>query len=172
MIKKYCYEYPRPMLTADTVVFDLRNGLSVLLIQRGIEPYKESWALPGGFVGTDENLKDAALRELREETSIEDIDLYQFMTVGTPDRDPRGRCVTVVYSGIYVGLEEPCSGDDAKSVSWFLLKNLPSLAFDHKEIIVRTLQKWVSNSKDKGYREAFVEALKLVNLRDTELYPL
>lgn len=172
-IKKYCYEYPRPMLTADIVVFNLRNGLvSVLLIQRGFDPYKGSWALPGGFVEMDENLKDAAMRELREETLIEDIDLYQVMTVGTPDRDPRGRCVTVVYSGIYVGRENPCAGDDAESVLWFSLNNLPSLAFDHKEIIVRTIQKWISVSKDKEYRDDFVRALKFINLRDTELEDL
>ena len=173
-IKKYCYEYPRPMLTADTVVFDLRNGLvSVLLIQRGIDPYKGSWALPGGFVDMDEDLKDAAMRELVEETSIEDIDLYQVMTVGTPGRDPRGRCVTVVYSGIYVGREDPCAGDDAQSVSWFPLNNLPVLAFDHKEIIVRTIQKWISVSKDKEYRDNFVSALKFINFSDSGLeYPL
>ncbi len=172
-IKKYCYEYPRPMLTADIVVFDLRNDLvSVLLIQRRFDPYKGFWALPGGFVEMDENLKDAAMRELAEETSIEDIDLHQVMTVGTPGRDSRGRCVTVVYSGIYSGREDPSAGDDAQSVSWFPLNNLPALAFDHKEIIVRTVQKWISVSTDKGYRESFAGALKFISICDSGLEDL
>ncbi|MCK5313520.1 MAG: NUDIX hydrolase, partial [Anaerolineales bacterium] len=94
----YTYKYPRPALTVDVVAFTIRaNSLSVLLIQRAGEPYQGSWALPGGFVNIDEELETAASRELEEETGVKGAYLEQLFTYGQPQRDPRGRVVTVAY---------------------------------------------------------------------------
>ena len=95
----YSYEYPRPLLTVDCVVFGLdeSNKLRVLLIQRAFDPYAGFWALPGGFVKIDEDLEMAARRELQEETGVKDIYIEQLYTFGNFDRDPRGRVVSVAY---------------------------------------------------------------------------
>ncbi len=164
--KKYCYKYPRPMLTVDTVVLNFKETVLVLLVKRKYNPYAGCWALPGGFVEMNEDLKDAALRELTEETSIDDIDLFQVMTVGTPGRDPRGRCVTVVYSGGYSGKKDPHAGDDAESVKWFALKKLPDLAFDHEKIILTTIAKWIASSKKQDQIDRLTDALKDIKLPD------
>jgi len=88
----YTYEYPRPAVTVDCLLFGLdnTNQLKVLLIQRANDPYKDSWALPGGFVDMEEDLKTAALRELQEETGVKDVFMEQLYTFGQPNRDPRG----------------------------------------------------------------------------------
>src|SRR5689334_8085891 len=92
----YTYDYPRPMVTVDIVVFTIQDDdLKVLLIKRGIEPFKGAWALPGGFVGEDESLEAAAKRELFEETHVENVYLEQLYTFGEPGRDPRGRVISV-----------------------------------------------------------------------------
>ncbi len=140
MVKKgkYVYEWPRPMVTVDAVVFALNEGeVSVLLIQRGNEPFKGLWALPGGFIEIDEELDDAVARELAEETGIRGIQLEQIHTFGTVGRDPRGRQISVVYMGIITGNKESVrSGDDASKAQWFELDKVPeTLAFDHREII-------------------------------------
>src|SRR5581483_12328951 len=94
----YSYEYPRPSLTVDCVVFGLdEENLKVLLIERDLEPFKGKWALPGGFVRLDETLDEAARRELREETGVTNVYLEQLYTVGDINRDPRERVVTVAY---------------------------------------------------------------------------
>ena len=94
----FTYEYPRPALTVDCVVFGLdEQDLKVLLIERDLEPFKGKWALPGGFVRMDEDLEQAARRELREETGLEGVFLEQLYTFGDPGRDPRGRVVSVAY---------------------------------------------------------------------------
>jgi 8-oxo-dGTP diphosphatase len=132
------YKYPRPALTVDIVTFTLREStLSVLLIQRGGEPYKGKWALPGGFVKMGESLERSAERELFEETGIGDVYLEQLYTYGDPDRDPRGRVITVAYFAI-IPSDRPLresGGSDATQASWFPIDELPELAFDHTEII-------------------------------------
>ena len=94
----YCYEYPRPAVTVDIILFTfVENDLKVLLIERKHDPYAGTWALPGGFVEMDEELHAAALRELAEETNVTDVYLEQLYTFGEPLRDPRTRVITVAY---------------------------------------------------------------------------
>lgn len=139
----YVYNYPRPAVTTDIAVFR-QNGeqLQVLLIQRLNAPFKDQWALPGGFVDEDEALEHAALRELKEETHIEGIELRQMHAFGKPGRDPRGHCVSIVYTGwLPKNARPPKAGDDAKTLQWFDFTKLPKLAFDHDEIMVMAIQK-------------------------------
>jgi 8-oxo-dGTP diphosphatase len=132
----YTYNYPRPALTVDAVVFR-KDGqdLKVALIQRKDPPFKKMWALPGGFVDIDETLAQAVHRELLEETGLKCIHLKQLHTFGAIGRDPRGRTVSVVYYG-YVNHDQKLkAGDDAKKAGWFSVHKLPELAFDHQEIL-------------------------------------
>lgn len=132
---KYIYDWPRPMVTADALVFAVCGGRkSVLLIKRGNEPYKGLWAIPGGFVEMDEELETAAKRELFEETGIEGVELKQMHAFGTVGRDPRGRMITIVYTATLDKEIEPKAGDDAAEAKWFNVQNLPELAFDHSEV--------------------------------------
>lgn len=133
----YTYAYPRPAVTVDIIIIDEKNDSSdILLIERKNEPFKNQWALPGGFIDIDEEISDAAYRELKEETSISDIKLTQFYTFGKVGRDPRGRTISVVYSGILQNKNQKINaGDDAKNLQWFSLEKLPNLAFDHEQII-------------------------------------
>jgi len=134
----YTYQYPRPAVTVDIIIIKNKaQEKEILLIERGIEPFKGMWALPGGFVEMDETLKQAAIRELKEETGLEDISLIQFKTYGDPNRDPRHRTISIVYYNILKpgSNPKPFAGDDASKVKWFQLSNLPDLAFDHKKII-------------------------------------
>ena len=135
---KYIYEWPRPMVTADAVVFAVSAGKTeVLLIERKNEPFKGQWAVPGGFVETDEELEDAAARELAEETGLTGIKLEQMRTFGTVGRDPRGRMITIVFMGIATeGQDKIRAGDDAAKAQWFDTENLPkNMAFDHNEMV-------------------------------------
>lgn len=132
---EYCYEYPRPMVTVDTLLLSKSSTSEILLIQRKNNPYKNKWALPGGFVDMDEDLETAAKRELLEETGVEIIHLQQFKTYGTPERDPRGRTISIVFIA-HVDHPIPAKGmDDALFAHWFDVQNLPELAFDHLRII-------------------------------------
>jgi 8-oxo-dGTP diphosphatase len=133
----FTYEYPRPALTVDCVVFGFDGaGLQVLLIRRGIEPFLGAWALPGGFVLMDEDLETAARRELEEETGLKGVFLEQLKTFGEPGRDPRGRVVSVAYFALVRPDQHPAKGDtDASEAAWFLSEDLPELAFDHAEIL-------------------------------------
>ncbi len=133
----YTYEYPRPMVTVDAVVFAIRDGaLNVLLIERGIEPYAGTWAIPGGFVEMQETLAVAAVRELEEETGLTGVRLQQFHTFAEPGRDPRGRSVTPAFWGFLEdGAREVAGGDDASAAAWYCIDALPELAFDHALII-------------------------------------
>lgn len=133
---KYVYDWPRPMVTADAAVFAFFDGRArLLLVRRGQEPFPGRWALPGGFVEMDEDLEDAAARELAEETGLRDVALEQLQTFGRPGRDPRGRVITVVYFGIAEHNRAQIeAADDATDARWFDIESLPGMAFDHEEI--------------------------------------
>ncbi len=132
----FTYQFPHPAVTVDIIIFRLsENTPEVLLIKRKNEPYKDLWALPGGFVDQDEALEKAAARELEEETSLKDILLTQMHTFGNPGRDPRGHTVSVVYVGYLTEGATPKPGDDAAETAWFKLDNLPAMAFDHNTIV-------------------------------------
>ena len=132
----YCYEYPRPALTADCVVFaKAETGLKVLLVQRGNDPCKGQWAFPGGFMNMDETTAEAAKRELTEETGLVVGTIRQVGAYDCVDRDPRGRVITVAYVAVIGGLREVSGGDDAARAEWFSVDGLPHLAFDHEEIM-------------------------------------
>ncbi len=130
-------KYKPISLTVDTVIFaKTGEGIIVLLIKRKNEPFKEKWAIPGGFVDYDEELHDAARRELKEETGVTDAELEQVYTVGTLGRDPRGRTVSVVYSAfVDINKVNVQAGDDAKEAEWFKINELPDLAFDHRDVM-------------------------------------
>lgn len=139
----YAYEYPRPMVTVDAIVVRPGGGSGaggaggeILLVRRGREPFRGMWALPGGFVELDEDLPDAARRELLEETGLDVDTLEQFRTFGKPGRDPRGRQITVAYiAEVSREIPPPRAGDDAREAKWFPLEALPALAFDHAEVL-------------------------------------
>ncbi|GAB1856228.1 NUDIX domain-containing protein [Flavobacteriaceae bacterium MHTCC 0001] len=125
-------------VAVDAVVFgyESKNNLSVLLIKRGIEPFKGEWALPGGLVLNDESLEEAVERELKEETGITIDYLEQLYTFGKPNRDPRNRVVAVTYFALVKPNHFTIKADtDAADVKWFHLNELPKLAFDHQLVL-------------------------------------
>lgn len=133
--KNYCYKYPHPAVTSDCVIFGFDGlAIKVLLIQRGIEPYKGKWAFPGGFMQIDETAEECAKRELEEETGLKATSVEQFHTFSDVNRDPRERVITVAHYAL-VRLEEVKGGDDARSTQWFAMNEIPSLAFDHDRIL-------------------------------------
>jgi len=131
------YEYARPALTVDCVVFGLDDeDLKVLLIERDLPPFEGKWALPGGFVRVDESVDDAALRELQEETGVKKVFLEQLYTVGDLNRDPRERVVTVAYYALVrLSSHKVKAATDARQALWFAIDDLPKLAFDHDKIL-------------------------------------
>ncbi len=134
---KYRYRHPRPMVTVDAVILNIsRSDIRALLIKRGKEPFKDRYALPGGFVDMDEDLADAAARELAEETGLTGVNLLQLGAFGKPGRDPRGRNIAVAYLGTVDGrAPEVVGADDAAQAGWFRVNDLPPLAFDHDQIL-------------------------------------
>lgn len=125
-------------VAVDAVVFGYtsKEGLSVLLIKRNVQPFKDSWALPGGLVGDDESLEEAVQRELKEETGVNINYLEQLYSFGQPGRDPRNRVISITYYGLVKPEAFELYADtDAADVAWFNIKKLPELAFDHKEIL-------------------------------------
>jgi ADP-ribose pyrophosphatase YjhB (NUDIX family) len=144
--KEYCYEYPHPAVTSDVVVFTISsNKLKLLLIERGQDPYKGFWAIPGGFLESEEDLEQCARRELREETGLSDLYLEQLYTFGQPKRDPRERVVSVAYYALVPASgNSPQPASDAVSAAWFGLDELPTLAFDHAEIVKMAHKRVVS----------------------------
>lgn len=132
----HTYQYPRPALTVDCVVFGVDEALQVLLVKRDLDPYRGKWALPGGFVHVDETVDDAARRELREETGLEKVYLEQLYTFGALDRDPRERVVSVAYYALVrLSDHQVKAATDARDAAWFPMTDLPRLAFDHAEIL-------------------------------------
>lgn len=137
---KYSYKYPHPSVTTDCVIFGFDGSrLKVLLVERGVEPFKGKWALPGGFLRMDESAEQGALRELQEETGLKTAYIKQFHTFTDPDRDPRERVITIAYYAL-VCLQDVVAGDDAARAGWFALNEVPSLAFDHDRILRTALQ--------------------------------
>ena len=147
MAKKgnYVYDWPRPMVTVDAVVFTYRaDKAKVLLINRKDKPFKGKWALPGGFVGMDEELEDAAARELAEETGLAGVQLKQMHTFGKVGRDPRGRVISITFMGIAAKEQSMIkAGDDAAEARWFDIDKLPNnMAFDHNEVLKFAMKKF------------------------------
>jgi len=132
-------------VAVDAIVFGYSktDGVSVLLIQRKYPPFKDLWALPGGFILEKESLEDAVKRELQEETGIRVSYLEQLYTFGKPGRDPRQRVISVAYfalvkSSLYQELK---ASTDAEDVNWFTIKKMPPLAFDHREILQTAIER-------------------------------
>lgn len=163
---KYTYDYPRPAVTTDCVVFgyDPKGGLSVLLVERGLEPFKGCWAFPGGFMNMDETAEECVIRELQEETGlsiftdemqehndgnyISDAPVVskkhsgfvaQLGCFSDVNRDPRGRVVTIAFFTL-VQKSEVRGHDDAHEAKWFPINDIPSLAFDHEIILRKALK--------------------------------
>lgn len=136
-LQTYTYRYPRPALTVDAIV--LRHGaggVEVLLIQRDRPPFEGGWAIPGGFFDLDDvSVEAAALRELHEETGLELGRLELLGPYSAPDRDPRERVISLVYYGWAEADANPTAGDDARALAWHPLGQLPTLAFDHAQVL-------------------------------------
>lgn len=141
--KQWQSPYWHPAVTTDSVVFGFDGSqLNVLLIQRGVEPYKDAWALPGGFMRLDDkSARDCAYRELHEETDVDDIYMEEFKTFSDIDRDPRERVITIAFFALVVKDKyQVKGGDDARNAEWFPVKKLPELAFDHRAIVDQALE--------------------------------
>lgn len=167
----YTYEYPRPAVTTDCVIFgyDVKEGLSVLLIERGIEPYKGCWAFPGGFLNMDETTEMGALRELKEETGFDvKVDfLEQLGCFSDVDRDPRGRVITIAYYAL-VQKGAVKGGDDARNAQWYPIGEIPQLAFDHEKILRVALRRLKEKYKEMYNKEFTPE--RISELKPNEIF--
>jgi len=136
-------EYARPSVTADIIIFTIKdNNLKVLLVKRKLEPFKDMWAIPGGFVKLDESLENAAKRELMEETGVKEVYLEQLYTFGEPNRDPRERVITVAYFALVNSDNIKLRATtDVSDVKWFSVSQIPKLAFDHATILEYALKR-------------------------------
>jgi 8-oxo-dGTP diphosphatase len=169
----YSNEFPAFHVTCDLVVLSVRSGaLHVLLVRRGGEPFAGHFALPGGFVEIDENLEDAAYRELGEEAGVgrDDVILEQLAAYGEPDRDPRHRVVTVAWLALGADLPEPTAGSDAADARWVPIADAlgagepggggeprvlgEPLAFDHHRILADGVERARAKLEDTGYAAA------------------
>lgn len=151
----YSYAYPHPAVTTDAVVFSLRGGrLELLLIQRGGEPFKGHWALPGGFLTPDEDLDACVRRELVEETGVAVAELHHFANFSAPNRDPRERVISAAYWAFTPSEDlSPRGGSDADDARWFPVNAMPELAFDHVDVVERALE--ALRSRCESYRPLF-----------------
>lgn len=137
----YTYKYPHPAVATDCVIFGFDGmRLNILLIERGVEPFKGKWAFPGGFVKMDETADDGAKRELREETGLAPAFVEQFHCFSDPERDPRERVISIAYLAV-VRTADVKGGDDAAQARWFALDEVPQLAFDHESILRMAMSK-------------------------------
>ena len=154
-------EYPRPSLTADVIALGLGEGgrLSVLLIKRGRDPFKDHWAIPGGFCEPNESVEEAGARELKEETEIEGLELEQLGVYSAPGRDPRGWVVSVAFIGLVPShrFGEARGSDDASDAKWWPIEHRPGedppfvlqregektgrLSFDHDQMLTAALKR-------------------------------
>lgn len=142
-IEKYTYKYPRPAVSTDCIIFGYDGKkIKVLLIERGIEPFKGKPALPGGFVRENETAEACALRELYTETGVKDVYIEQLYTFSAINRDPRTRVISIAYfSLINLNHYQLKAGDDAKATQWFDIENIPALAFDHSAILQAAIER-------------------------------
>lgn len=134
----------QPFVTVDCVIFglDQSSELRVLLIKRAYEPFKDRWAIPGGFIKKGETLEAAARRELEEETGVKDIFIEQLYTFGSLERDPRGQVISVAYFALINLEEHPTSAaTDATEAQWFKLSECPDLPFDHNRILETAIKR-------------------------------
>ncbi len=143
--RKYCYDYPRPAVTADVVALagKKEEEISLLLIKRKKPPFLDTWALPGGFAEMDEDIEDTAIRELEEETGLKGIEVHQIGAFGKVGRDPRHRTVTVAFLSCLDRKAIVEANDDASDAQWFPLNDLPTLAFDHADIVKQGVELWL-----------------------------
>jgi 8-oxo-dGTP diphosphatase len=142
----YTYDYPRPSVTTDCVVFTRANDqLKVLLIQRASDPFKGMYAFPGGFLEMDEEPEDVARRELEEETGLKINEVIQIGAFGKVDRDPRGRTISIAFLCFINEAGAIKAASDAKEARWFNWADLPELAFDHKKIFSEAVEKFVDS---------------------------
>lgn len=133
-------ERERPSVTVDIVVIVPMDGKQrVLLVRRKNPPFEGCWAIPGGFVESNESLETAARRELVEETGLDPAQVEQLHAYGDPGRDPRGWTISIAFLAMLDEAQSqplrPRAGSDAAEVGWFALEDLPALAFDHGEIL-------------------------------------
>ena len=151
-------DYPKPSVTADIVVWAVRQGQPhLLLIQRRHWPYAGQWALPGGFMDITETIEEAARRELTEETGLVGVPLEPLHPFDAPGRDPRKRVITMAYVALLAGWDGDMStqaGDDAADARWWPVADLPPLAFDHDQILAaaRSHLKRRLLAEDLGHR--------------------
>ncbi len=170
----YTSEYPFFYVTVDVVILTIRDdALCALVVRRGEEPFQGKWALPGGFVRPDEDLFDAAVRELKEETDVStgEVRLEQLASFGTPDRDPRHRVVSVAYLAVLPNGPEPTAGSDADEAEWRLVDRLlrrrGQLAFDHFEILSAGVERARAKLEYSGLATEFVdEEFTVAELRE------
>lgn len=137
----YQYKYEHMAVTTDCVIFAYEDStLKVLLVKRGLEPYKGQWAFPGGFLKMDESAQEGALRELKEETTLGTSAIRELGVFSTVDRDPRERVITIAYYAL-IRPSEVIGGDDAEEAAWFPIVSLPKLAFDHRQIFDAAIER-------------------------------
>ena len=145
----FCYDYPRPAVAADIVILSLREGaLQVLLVRRGGDPFRGRWALPGGFLQEDEDLDACARRETEEETGVRPGRILQFANFSQPDRDPRGRVISVAYLALLRAEDVRLkAGTDANEAVWRPLDEAANLAFDHDAILEAALARLAAEAR-------------------------
>jgi 8-oxo-dGTP diphosphatase len=129
-------------VAVDIVIFTIQSGvLKVLLVKRRVQPFVGQFAIPGGFVHDDEDLEQAALRELKEETGVSDVYLEQLYSFGGPNRDPRGRVISISYFALISAERNLKAGTDASEAAWWPMSELPVLGFDHAGILAYALER-------------------------------
>lgn len=162
-------DYPQPSVTVDVLIFTLLDSrLHLALIRRGNAPYTGMWAIPGGFVQMQESLEDAARREVAEEAGVSGVFLEQLYTFGDPERDPRGRVITVAYYALVPAERLQLQADtDAAEANWFAVEELPPLAFDHEAIVQAALERLKSKLEYSNVAYGLLpEAFRLSELQE------